>query len=91
MILGETITKNNAKIDIIVKLAYPRPYYILGKDNPAIGTKWETVGKIYAISNVFTYVYWDNGCSNTYNYGTLREVISEDNNSSLGVIISIWD
>lgn len=45
-----------------VKLAKPDPGYSIGKSNPAIGTKWECVGRYTGSGQV----NWESGASNGY-------------------------
>lgn len=66
-----------------VRLVSPDPSYTLGRNNPAVGTKWECTGN-YVGHN---HVNWKNGTSNSYKSGELENVAT----SAEGRCKSIWE
>jgi hypothetical protein len=78
--------KKEWRSDMRVKLAKPDRCYDIGKNNPAIGTKYECAGTIIKFNDRLCYVKWDNGYSNDYKD---LELSLED--SPTGNCISIWD
>ena len=58
---------NDIKIGAKVRLTHPRPSYSIGRNNPAVGTKWECEGTYRGEGTV----EWVNGSQNGYEPGTL--------------------
>jgi hypothetical protein len=58
---------NPIKIGAKVRLTNPCPSYSIGKNNPAVGTKWECEGVLVSHGTV----HWDNGTQNSYKSGEL--------------------
>lgn len=61
-----TLSYYSCSIGMKVLLTCPNKGYLIGRDNPAINTKWECEGVITEKYNGAINVVWNNGRGNSY-------------------------
>jgi len=78
----------DAKVGMVVKLTHPLRGYVIGSGNPAVGSDWETTGKITRVKREeLIEVQWDNKRMNSYQSETLSVI----DDLEQGNCNSIWD
>lgn len=83
-ILMTELSYKELKLGMLVTLTKPSRTYIIGPNNPKVGTSWECIGEVVDLSGGSIDVRWENGESNTYKSNELSA-------ANRGRCKSIWD
>lgn len=85
---AKLITVEAAQVGMTVVLLKPDSHYIIGSNNPAVGTKYERLGKIMSKTKTSIRVKWEGSLSNTYKDNELAVIHDERHPGSF---FNLWE